>query len=137
MSRRYLPSITENSDSTVSSSGTEPVVPHSSRADEIRVLAKGSQGQLCLVVGNKAAAAGDDLADLIQKEVGTFHNTTTQHNCVGDEHGDQVGQTQAKMVRFTFHSVLRPLVAVARQFADSRISFQPAAPVTGENKASG
>src|SRR6266700_8333968 len=57
MSRRYLPSITENSDSTVSSSGTEPVVPHSSRADEIRVLTKGSQGQLCLVVGNKAAAA--------------------------------------------------------------------------------
>src|SRR5438552_16718687 len=97
MSRRYLPSITENSDSTVSSRGTEPVVPHSSRADEIRVLTKGSQGQLGLVVGNKAAAAGDDLAALIQKEVGTFHNTTTQHICVGAAHGDQLGQTLAKL----------------------------------------
>src|SRR5436189_5192749 len=103
MSRRYLPSITENSDSTVSSSGTEPVVPHSSRADETRVLTKGSQGQLCLVVANKAAAAGDDLADISQKEPGTSHNTTTQHKRIADEHGDQRAQTPPQTPRFPFH----------------------------------
>src|SRR4029077_10578121 len=89
-------------------------------------------------VGNKAAAPGNDRANPLQKKCGTLHETTAHHDHVGHEYGDQIGQTQTKIIGFALDGTLRPLIAIASQVADSlrgqsgtvriigrSISFQP------------
>src|SRR5258708_27049224 len=63
----------------------EAVIPHPGRADKVRILAERGQNQLCLVVRNETATGGNDLAYLIQKEIGAFHDAAAEHNHVRHE----------------------------------------------------
>src|SRR5215470_10422961 len=100
MSRRYAPSMAENSVSTACDLRSKVVMPNSGGANQVGVLAQRSQRQLCSLPRNEFAAFANDFADTFEEKAGAFHNAATQNNRIGREQRDQIRQALAKIVGF-------------------------------------
>src|ERR1700722_4887085 len=118
-SRRYSPSSTEKSDSTTVSLCAEPVMPHSSRTDQVCVLSQRGQRQFRLLIGNKSAAGRDGLAHLPPKKFRTLHHTAPEHDHVGREKRHQVCHPIPEVAAFVLDGTCRPDIFRARGFANS------------------
>ena len=74
------------------------MIPDLRGANQICIFTQRGQGELGLLKRNEAAALGNDLAKVFQAYA--LHDAPAQDNPVRHKQIDQVGQTQAEIVRF-------------------------------------
>src|SRR5579862_7218452 len=96
----------------------ESIVPHSCRADQVRIVSERGECDLCLFGRDEAAAAGDHFADAVEKKRSALHHAAAQHNCVGCKQVDQVGEADPEIVALMFDGLLCDGVTLLREFAD-------------------
>src|SRR5579863_6733179 len=96
----------------------EPIVPHPRGTDEVRVISQRGERELRFLCRNKTAAASDHFVDAVEKQRRALHDTAAEHDGVGSEQVDQVGEAYSKIEGFVFDGLQRNCISLLREVAD-------------------